>query len=132
VPRLKACLEYHECGAFTDGSRCPAHEQRRRQAANAKRTATSPYRSPEHRREAAAAIRRDGACVLCSSTVRLQAHHVIRRASGGADHRSNYVALCARCHVDVETAERRNDLGHPGLLRVRAIGAALRAQHRPR
>lgn len=132
MARLRPCLQYAECGQVTERSRCAVHEQLHRQAANAKRTATSPYRTAEHRREAAAAIKRDGACVLCGTTERLQAHHVIRRAAGGPDHRSNYVTLCATHHVEIETAERRNDLGHHGLLRVRALGAALRAQHRPR
>jgi 5-methylcytosine-specific restriction endonuclease McrA len=44
--------------------------------------------------------RRDGCCVLCGSTDRLEADHIIPLAWGGSPYSlSNGRALCHRCHV---------------------------------
>jgi 5-methylcytosine-specific restriction endonuclease McrA len=37
----------------------------------------------------------------------LAAHHVIARQDGGADHRSNLVALCVTCHGRETAHEQR-------------------------
>lgn len=41
-------------------------------------------------------------CVLCTSTRRLTAHHIIARQDGGEDAIGNLVTLCHECHQQVE------------------------------
>ncbi|MDK2856745.1 MAG: hypothetical protein PWQ86_1958 [Bacillota bacterium] len=50
-------------------------------------------------------LRRDGACVLCGSTEKLQRHHLVPRAKGGTDTPENQVLLCAECHRKLHSGE---------------------------
>jgi ATP-dependent DNA helicase RecQ len=46
-----------------------------------------------------AAVReRDGGCVRCGSTVRLEVHHVLPLVEGGSNEPGNLITLCRRCH----------------------------------
>lgn len=67
-------------------------------------------------RARAAARSRDGSrCRRCGSTERLQVHHVVSLANGGAKYDpSNLITVCARCHQWVEGApqRRRASLSH--------------------
>lgn len=48
---------------------------------------------------------RDGACVLCGSTERLQRHHLVPRSKGGTDTPENQVTLCEGCHRKLHAGE---------------------------
>ncbi|RDV80741.1 RNA-guided endonuclease IscB [Ammonifex thiophilus] len=50
-------------------------------------------------------LNRDGACVLCGSTEKLQRHHLVPRAKGGTDTPENQVLLCAECHRKLHSGE---------------------------
>lgn len=50
-------------------------------------------------------LNRDGACVLCGSTRKLQRHHLVPRSRGGTDTPRNQVALCAGCHRGLHAGE---------------------------
>lgn len=50
-------------------------------------------------------LKRDGACVLCGSTERLQRHHIIPRPKGGTDTPRNQIALCRECHRKLHAGE---------------------------
>jgi len=62
--------------------------------------------SYELRNIMACVISRDGKCVLCSSTAKLSAHHVVPVRVGYrsklCDHESNLITLCSSCHSKVE------------------------------
>lgn len=45
-----------------------------------------------------AVLERDGACVLCGSTERLEVDHIVPRSEGGGHGLENLRALCAECH----------------------------------
>lgn len=43
---------------------------------------------------------RDGnRCVCCSSTDRLQVHHIIPLSKNGTNSQSNLITLCEKCHA---------------------------------
>ena len=44
-------------------------------------------------------LHRDGHCRACGSTSRLEVHHLVERAGGGADRDDNLVTLCGLCHL---------------------------------
>jgi 5-methylcytosine-specific restriction endonuclease McrA len=75
--------------------------------------------STRHQRARAAVLKRDGACVRCGGTDRLEAHHITTMddaPSLGADE-ANMVALCVPCHKWVH-----GKLGKPdGWWRAEAI-----------
>ncbi|ACX52878.1 HNH endonuclease [Ammonifex degensii KC4] len=54
-------------------------------------------------------LNRDGACVLCGSTRRLQRHHLVPRSKGGTDTPENQVLLCAECHRELHAGEAALD-----------------------
>ena len=84
----RPCLQ---CGALTSGSYC------RRCGWSARRKINSGWDWGKRR----AAVRtRDGACVRCGSTDRLQVHHRVPVAEGGGNDLGNLELLCHRCHVD--------------------------------
>jgi len=66
---------------------------------------------PGHAALKAFVIRRDGKCVECGSTDRLEADHILSRKRGGAHHPLNMQALCGSCNARkaciVEGAGRR-------------------------
>jgi hypothetical protein len=39
-------------------------------------------------------------CAVCSSSVGLEAHHIVPQAAAGLDTAGNLVCLCAKCHDD--------------------------------
>lgn len=59
-----------------------------------------------------AAILRDGGCVRCGSTVRLEVNHIVPRVGRGygpsdcAHHLDGLETLCHDCHVQVTNAQR--------------------------
>ena len=65
----------------------------------------------------AAARRRDGnRCRRCGSTEKLEVHHIVSLAHGGAKYDlANLMTLCARCHRQVEGAGANTSqaLSHP-------------------
>jgi 5-methylcytosine-specific restriction endonuclease McrA len=54
-------------------------------------------------------LNRDGTCVLCGSTKRLQRHHLVPRSKGGSDTPENQVVLCRECHRKVHAGEATLD-----------------------
>lgn len=49
-----------------------------------------------------AILKRDGwRCQNCGARDRLDVHHIIPRARGGADHERNLITLCRSCHNDL-------------------------------
>lgn len=54
-------------------------------------------------------LNRDGACVLCGSTEKLQRHHLVPRSKGGSDTPENQVLLCAECHRKLHAGEAALD-----------------------
>lgn len=51
-------------------------------------------------------IERDRVCAICGAISRLEVHHVVGAAEGGATEPSNLVVLCHRCHLEVENRAR--------------------------
>lgn len=45
-------------------------------------------------------------CALCSSTEKLEAHHIVSQRQGGKDTPDNVLTLCHTCHVVVEAYRR--------------------------
>lgn len=86
----RPCLD---CGALSSESRCPRH---RRSTFNYKLRG-SGGRAATFRRRALA--KTDGACAVCGSRDRVQAHHV------GPSDENGGVALCRAHHVRVTRAE---------------------------
>src|SRR5438093_10580937 len=68
---------------------------------------TTFYQTSEWRRLARAAkVRDDERCQVCGDRrgdpfAILHAHHIVPRASGGADDESNLITLCDLCHAVV-------------------------------
>ena len=61
-----------------------------------------------------AAITRDGKCVRCGSTKRMEVNHIVPRNGAGYDsgcghHQAGLETLCHWCHLQV-TAQQRRDL----------------------
>lgn len=54
---------------------------------------------PGHAALKAYVIRRDGACVACGRTDRLETDHILSRRRGGAHHPVNLQALCGGCNA---------------------------------
>lgn len=96
---MMPCLE---CGRLSKRSRCPQHERER----TAARNAVDPYQHRGWRRLSRACVRRDGACLICGSTVRMTANHIEPRALGGPDHLDNLMTMCGSCHSTYESAVR--------------------------
>jgi 5-methylcytosine-specific restriction endonuclease McrA len=82
---IRACVI---CGRRCSGARCPRH-------------AITP-RGAEHRRARRQVLSEEQICWLCGEPGRpddpLSADHVIARAAGGADHRSNFRAAHLSCN----------------------------------
>ena len=51
-------------------------------------------------------LERDGRCVRCDSTERLQVHHVVGAEHAGPTTMENLITLCADCHIVVEREKR--------------------------
>ena len=64
------------------------------------------YSSMNHEKTLKVRDRDDGMCVICDSTENLEVHHIngIRRDN----HLDNLVTLCRKCHVRVETQDKKN------------------------
>lgn len=52
--------------------------------------------------EAAVLRRAEGKCELCKTEFHLSPHHIIPRSDGGLTNLDNLIALCKRCHDEVE------------------------------
>jgi 5-methylcytosine-specific restriction endonuclease McrA len=94
---LKPCLD---CGRLARGSRCRICTTRRQR--------TNPYTTPAWRQLSLDVIKRDGACVQCGATGRLQAHHIVPRVEGGPDTPGNLEVRCVACHGRETAAERES------------------------
>jgi 5-methylcytosine-specific restriction enzyme A len=97
---LRPCID---CGTPARGSRCPAHQREHERAYERKR-GTSHQRGlgAEHRRIRAQVLREEYTCWLCGQPARpgdpLTADHVVARANGGRNERSNYRAAHHSCN----------------------------------
>lgn len=98
---LKMCVE-PGCFRLTAAARCIPCRSRRDRARNR----VSYYQTPEWRAIARACVQRDGACLICSSTLRLTANHIIGRAAGGPDTVENTMTMCGDCHSTFEADAR--------------------------
>jgi 5-methylcytosine-specific restriction endonuclease McrA len=68
-------------------------------------------------------MERDGRmCRVCRDTAAFDVHHLLPRSRGGADEKSNLIAVCRRCHTDIHghVAKLRwaNEANRAGTLRV--------------
>lgn len=98
---LKLCVE-PGCFRLTAMSRCaPCRSSRDRV-----RNRTSYYQTPQWRSIAHACVERDGCCLVCWSTLRLTANHIIGRADRGPDSVENTMTLCGDCHSTFEADAR--------------------------
>lgn len=99
---MRRCLD---CPKLTArGSRCrecaAVHAAARDRVKNARRPGAARKSLPR------AAKFRDGyQCQACGSTKRLEAHHIIPIAQGGAHTLDNLVTLCHGCHHGVHNGE---------------------------
>jgi len=92
MPLAKPCID---CGAPTNRTRCDTCSTIKNRAARA----GSYYQTSSWRKLSRQVKQRDqGECALCSSTNRVQAHHIRHRREGGLDELDNLVSLCASCH----------------------------------
>ena len=67
-------------------------------------------------------IARDQCCFICKTTYRLTAHHIKPRRHGGRTNIKNLIALCHKCHDEIEiqdgdwtaiiNAQKRNYFGY--------------------
>lgn len=90
---LTRCLE---CGTRTEGSRCShCHARREVDEWTARRQIRSGWDWDKIRKAVRA---RDRACVRCGSTHRLEVHHRIPLADGGANTLDNLELRCQICH----------------------------------
>ncbi len=119
---LKLCIE-PRCGRLTTSSRCSACQSKK----DRKRNRASFYQTPMWRALAQECIERDGNCLLCSSTTRMTANHIIARADGGPDVVENLMTMCGRCHSTYE-ADLRYDRSTDLRRRVDEIRVALMAR----
>lgn len=103
---LKVCLDWPKpgCRRLTTGSRCSSCQSRKDRTRNQ----GSYYQTPDWRSLARACIDRDGNCLICGSTHRLTANHIIGRAQRGPDALENLMTMCGRCHSTFE-ADTRHD-----------------------
>lgn len=90
----RPCLD---CGALTTKTRCvPCQRAKWREQSrvkNLKRPGAARTSLPDRVK------RRDGGrCVVCGSTDRIQAHHVIPLAKGGLNDERNMLTLCWTHH----------------------------------
>ena len=99
------------CGVLIEsGSYC------RRCSSARERTTPGRSSSGQARFRAAVLARAGGRCevvvdgVRCTTTLGVQAHHVVPKREGGRDDLANGVALCRRHHALVEAAARRAQL----------------------
>jgi 5-methylcytosine-specific restriction endonuclease McrA len=98
---LKVCIT-PRCGQLTTGSRCP----RCQSVKDRTRNQASYYQTPAWRALAQACVERDGNCLVCSSTTRMTANHIIGRADDGPDDVENLMTMCGRCHSTFEADTR--------------------------
>jgi 5-methylcytosine-specific restriction endonuclease McrA len=68
----------------------------------ARQPVDSFYRTSKWKKLADACKRRDKTCAICGTDKGLIAHHVIPRKAGGMDALGNLIALCIRCHNQIE------------------------------
>ena len=94
---LKVCLT-PGCGQLTEQSRCA----RCRSRLDRRRNQASYYQTPGWRSLATACIQRDGNCLICCSSHRLTANHIVARGDGGPDTLENLMTMCGRCHSTYE------------------------------
>lgn len=47
-----------------------------------------------------------GRCVQCGAADRLEAHHIVPLAAGGANEPANLVTLCRTCHAEAHRREQ--------------------------
>jgi len=52
-------------------------------------------------------VRDNYKCVLCGNNKKLETHHILGRNIENANHPSNLVTLCRKCHIEVETEDRK-------------------------
>lgn len=116
---LKVCIE-PRCARLTQGSRCAPCQSRK----DRRRNRASFYQTSTWRALAQACIERDGNCLLCSSTSRMTANHIIARTAGGPDVLENLMTMCGRCHSTYE-ADLRYGRSSELRRRVDEIRAAL-------
>ena len=75
-----------------------------------------------------------GKCRVCGKSprtdanVRLEVHHIIRRADGGTDVPENVVTLCEECHKAHHTGERKLKFRRPPMHKGEAHMNAMRKQ----
>jgi len=75
-----------------------------------------------------------GKCRVCGksprtdSSVRLEVHHIVRRANGGTDTPENVVTLCRECHEAHHKGERKLKLKRPPMHKGEAHMNAMRKQ----
>jgi len=119
VTVMKVCIE-PRCRRLTMGARCAPCQSDKDRARNQ----ASYYQTPEWRTMAQACIERDGNCMVCTSTSRMTANHIIGRAAGGPDTVENLMTMCGRCHSTFE-ADTRNYRSTDLRRRVDEIRAAL-------
>lgn len=100
IPRPpRPCID---CGRTAEpgGIRCATH---RRQENQRRRAA---YHNPDHQAWRKQILHRDyNRCVLCTNTMRLQAHHINHNPNDRTP--SNGVTLCQRCHMQLEAEYQR-------------------------
>jgi hypothetical protein len=85
----------------------------RRRIPRGSRCAAHAIKSPSNRawhvggafRARQKVLERDGGCILCGATERLEVHHLIPAAEGGPTTPDNLVVLCRRHHEAVERGE---------------------------
>jgi 5-methylcytosine-specific restriction protein A len=93
MPSLRPCLV---CGTLNRGvSRCPGsdHDYGWPRASATSRgygSAWAPLRKQ--------VLIEERACRICGSTKALEVDHILNRARGGTEDRSNLQALCKACH----------------------------------
>ncbi len=84
--------------------------------------------------KACAKWRDGGKCRVCGksprtdSSVRLEVHHIVRRADGGTDTLENVVTLCRECHEAHHRGERKLKLKRPPIHKGEAHMNAMRTQ----
>ena len=90
------------CGAPSDGSRCERHATGGWSAWRPMRPANS-YGSA-WRTLRAVVLAEEPRCRLCGAPAS-EVDHILNRAAGGSDNRSNLRSICQRCHRSKTSAE---------------------------
>jgi 5-methylcytosine-specific restriction endonuclease McrA len=76
------------------GSRCSKHRT--------VSPSSKAWHEPGAARTRQKVLARDGACFFCGTDERLQVHHIIPAAEGGATEPGNLTVLCEDCHREAE------------------------------